>query len=240
MENITIEAFGSITKLEKLSSIKHNIISNSFVLESQEPFPGYYEKSMPRSLTPKSIFLVLKNGYDLEQVTRVSQIVREKMEKNCLPAFAEIHMTNSTYHAVRIIGLDCYYMIPDIQEAFAEEGIYFRKSKDIEKQMMIRIFKTFRVKEIKEGCYMDMDDKQMGYVELPSVPSWEKFEVLTRDVKNNLDNSNFDAALAMMYRHKGIIDLVRVYDSKIDTGRLDMIQKTYAAACLKESKETTA
>ena len=46
-ENKIIETFGSITKVEQLHTIDSNILDNTFVLETFEPFPGYHGENLP-------------------------------------------------------------------------------------------------------------------------------------------------------------------------------------------------
>ena len=53
------------------------------------------------------------------------------------------------------------------------------------------------------------------------------FKKITLDIKNNVDNINFDAAQGVFYRKCGIVDVVRIYDQDKNVERLTTLRKLY-------------
>ncbi len=237
----TIETFGYITKLETLNSIEHDTLPRSLVMESVEPFPGYYERNMPRDLTPRSIFLVLKEEHTFEEILRVCQLIKKDSQEKCNLTYAELEGKQSFYNAVRIIGLDCYMKLHFLQEKFAKYGIEFHKQKKVHSEFKIKVFKPFLIKDWGDNIYKDEENEQMAYLHLPFQISWKVFERITYAVKNNIENANFDAALAVMYRSSGIEDYIRIYDEKITPERAKSVFGFYLTEINKmESTEAMA
>ena len=52
----------------------------------------------------------------------------------------------------------------------------------------------------------------MKYFQAPMKLGWDEFEQMTMHVKRNIDDSNWDAALATIYRKTGIEDYIRIYN----------------------------
>ena len=68
----------------------------------------------------------------------------------------------------------------------------------------------------------------MKYFQVPLKLSWEEFEEMTIHVKRNIDDQNWDAALATIYRKTGIEDHIRIYnDHNSDMSALNQIRKKY-------------
>ena len=67
--DVTIETFGNILKKEQLGFIEHDILPDTCVLETIDPFPGYYGNP-PNIIKPKSIFLIIKDDFIQEDVIR--------------------------------------------------------------------------------------------------------------------------------------------------------------------------
>jgi hypothetical protein len=222
-----IETFGAITKVETLTTIEHNILPNTLVLETVEPFPGYYERTLPDELKPHTIFLITKEIYPFEDVLRACQIVNAQLDNKYNLTFAELIINNSMYTSVRIIDLDNFKIVSQLQDFLIRNGIPLRKKKAINNPAKITIHKPFIVKELKNDIYSDMENPNMFYIELPEKIDWEDFEALTRIVKNNLSNRSFDAALGVFYRKKGIIDAVRLFEAGINLDRAGVIKEKY-------------
>jgi hypothetical protein len=68
----------------------------------------------------------------------------------------------------------------------------------------------------------------MKYFQVPVKLDWDEFEEMTKHVKRNIDDTNWDAALATIYRKTGLEDHIRIYcdkDSSMET--LNKIRKKY-------------
>jgi len=70
--------------------------------------------------------------------------------------------------------------------------------------------KVFSLERLQDYFYRDLDDELTYYIEIPFHFNWNLFKKVTFNVKNNLDNSNFDAALAFVYL-KNIVEFIRIY-----------------------------
>ena len=69
----------------------------------------------------------------------------------------------------------------------------------------------------------------MFYLAIPHQLSWSLFRDVTKKVKNNIDNNNFDAALGSFYL-KDIVEFVRIYAVNLDIERLKIIRNKYVEA----------
>ena len=76
----------------------------------------------------------------------------------------------------------------------------------------IKIFKAFRLTEIAEGLYRDLNDGEKIYIHIPNSINWKRFDYITKKIKYHIKNPNFDAALGVIYRFCGPEDVIRVYD----------------------------
>ena len=227
MENLkTISTVGSITKVEMLNSLKSNILENTFVLEGAEPFPGYHGKYLPSKLTPHHIFLVTKKNHSYEEISRASVNIR----KNCNLSFgarpAELFIFNKKFYAIRIKGLESFEFIQELQKWFMAEGIFFRKPRSYSNEGVINVKKHFGLTELAEGIYKDLENSSLYYLKIPNSLSWKVFETMTIFIRNNLDNSNFDAALGVIY-FKDHMDIVRIFEKESNMDFLKKLRGMY-------------
>ena len=227
MENkIVISSFGYITKVELLNTIKTNILENTFVLESFEPFPGYHGNNLPSHFMPHHLFLATKKDYSFEQISRASQNIRS----NCKIGFgarpAELFIFNKKVPAIRIKDLESFEKIPELQKWYINEGIFFAKQKKFNNEGVIKVFKQFELDEVEEGIFIDQDEPLMTYLKVPVKLSWKVFESITYSIKNNLDGSKFDAAQGVIFI-KDVTDVVRIYSKDTDPVFLMKLRKLY-------------
>ena len=68
------------------------------------------------------------------------------------------------------------------------------------------------------------------YIQIPVLLEWDIFENMTNAIKYNLGNNKFDAALTSVYYEKGMMDLIRIYDTDTDKQRLNLILAKYMEA----------
>ncbi|MEZ5197658.1 MAG: hypothetical protein R2764_15100 [Bacteroidales bacterium] len=84
------------------------------------------------------------------------------------------------------------------------------------------------------GLYLDHEDSDMCYLQIPQNISWEDFEKITLDMKRNMEDNLFDAALATIFRKNCVIDCVRIYDHQIEREKIDKIKDKYLAEIKKQ------
>ena len=83
------------------------------------------------------------------------------------------------------------------------------------------------------GFYLDHEEPDMCYLQIPNHISWDAFAKITLDMKRNIEDNKFDAALAVIFRRNCVIDCVRIYDHQIDLSKISIIKDRY----LKEIKK---
>lgn len=229
-QKIILQRYGNLLKQESLVTMHKKTLPNTFILEAPEPFPGYfgYYSDIPSESKPLYIYLVLKQLYTLEEITRATINIKKYFATNFSAAAGTIHIYNKDYDIIRIRHLDSFDQIQDLQSCYLDEGIELKKKpKDIVGKGIIRLKKFFTLEEIQEGVYFDMDEKDHGYFSIPHKLSWKYFEDLTRKVKNNWDLSNFDAAIGHIHQDFGIIDMIRIYNPKINKEYLLGVREKY-------------
>jgi hypothetical protein len=220
-----LQSLGALLKEETLQTVDHYVVQNTLVLESLEPFPGYHGE-MPFDSKPDSIFLITEKQYLLENVFRTSQYLYNYHQFSFDSCPAEIFIHNTHLFSIRIKGLNNYSYIADLQSYLINHGISFMKKKKISAPGLIRIDKIFSLDLIEHYIYKDLDDDKTFYLEIPFHFNWNLFKKTTEHVKNNIDNSNFDAALGFIYL-KEIMDFIRIYTKNPDIKRLQGIRNKY-------------
>jgi hypothetical protein len=119
---------------------------------------------------------------------------------------------------------------------FQENGVKLANKKTFDKTGLIIINKNFNVKELEEGIYNDLEEDSKFYIELPRDLPWDTFKEFTLNIKNNIDNSDFDAAQGVFYRKREIVEVVRLYICEGQMDKIKTIQKLYKDMIQKKYK----
>lgn len=225
MKDIIIETFGHVEKRETLKSLGYK----DLVLESEHPFPGYHGTTVPDQDNPKSLFLLTKTKYTDEFLIRAVKDVKKKNNLDFDGTPGKVFYVNRMYTCIRVKDLDSYELVPEILMAFKGEGIAFLPGKTVKPYAgIMRVLKYFLLQPISDDTLQDMEFNAMKYFPVPIKLDWETFEEMTVHVKRNIDDANWDAALATIYRKTGIEDYIRIYnDQNCDMETLDKIRKKY-------------
>ena len=229
-QKIILQRYGNLLKQESLETMNDKILPNTFVLEAPEPFPGFfgYYSEIPSDSKPLYIYLVLNRLYTLEEVTRATVNIKKYFAADFNAAAGTVNIYNNTFDVIRIRHLDSYDQIQDLQSCYLDEGIEFKKKpKSIQGLAIIRLKKFFTLEEIEEGVYNDLDEKDHGYFVIPHKLTWKYFEDITKKVKNNWDQSYFDAAIGHIHQDFSIVDMIRIYNPKINNEYLLEARKKY-------------
>ena len=229
-----LETLGTIEKKEMLGPVGYK----ELVLEAYQPFPGYHGTTVPDKDTPKSLFAITRSKYTEEKLIRVTQKIKNerKMLFDATPGMVTLY--NMLNPCIRFKHLNSYTEVPEILRAFAEEGIEFMSNRNIEPYSgIIKVKKYFLVEVISPSIFLDAEDPNMFYFSIPVQLRFNQFEKITLDLKQNLEDSNFDAALGTIYRKSGLIDLIRIYADKCTPERLDLIRSKYILAIEKLLKQ---
>ncbi len=226
MSEHIIETIGHVEKKETLKSIGYS----DLVLESEHPYPGYHGTTVPDQVNPKSLFLLTRTKYADEFIIRAIKAVKKRHNFSFDGSPAKVFYQNSMVQAIRVKDLDNYQQVPDILKAFKEEGIAFLGGRNVKPYSgLIRVTKYFLLKPITDCTLQDAEVAEMKYFQSPVKLSWNEFEEMTLQIKRNVDDANWDAALATIYRKTGIEDHIRIYsDNNMDIEDLNKIRKKYA------------
>lgn len=233
--NKVIETIGSITKMESLQTLEQNVIENSLVLASVDPFPGFKLQSDSAGILnkPNSIFIALRYRYAPEKINRINKDLREKKMVERYPSFGEIITRNQILPCIRIKNLENYNIIPDIQHFYKSNDLQLMGFKRFNEIARIKIFKTFQLIEIGEGLYRDLNEGEKIYIRIPQVIHWNQFDYISKKIKFSLENRNFDAALGIIYRFCGPENVIRIYDHDKTLNRANQLKSMF----LKETKK---
>ncbi len=233
MSDRIIESVGILTKKEDLASVVSDTHSNKLVLESNKPFPGYYDRhSGPFERDPHSLFAITKLNYNDERIIRCIQAIKNdpnpKHDFDGAPGSVQIK--NESFNFVRFKLLP-YHLVGEILDLFTDNGIEFRKAKKMAQfETFIRVRKFFSMKLTLDGIFQDLTDKHTSYIVLPNNLRWKMFEKITMDIKYNIEDKNFDAAQTSVFAKEGLIDFVRIYDRDTCQGKLLHIKEKYLEA----------
>ncbi len=223
-EKYIIETLGTIEKKEKLEPIGYE----NLVLESHHPFPGYHGTTVPDVDKPMSVFLITKFDYGEDKIIRIIQKIKKSQKIKFDATPGHVFFIRDMVPCIRLKGIEDYKYIPDILQCFKDEGIAFQANKKVEPyEGLIRIKKYFILEPITDCTLKDIEVPAMTYFQIPKIVDWNSFQTMTEDIKRNIDDPNFDAALATIYRRSGLIDYIRIYDSECSQEKLDLIRKKY-------------
>lgn len=226
-QKILIETIGTIEKKEMLGPVGYA----ELVLEAFQPFPGYHGTTVPDNVEPTSLFAITRSKYTEEKVIRAIQRIKSEpgMAFDATPGMVTLY--NMLNPCIRFKNLKSYDEMPGILKAFEDDGIEFMSNRNIEPFTgIIKVKKYFLLEVVSDFIFNDVDDKYMHYFSIPVQLRFNQFEKITLDLKRNLENPNFDAALGTIFRKSGVVDMIRIYDDKGTPDRLEMIRSRYLQA----------
>ncbi|MDB4303997.1 hypothetical protein N9934_04340 [Desulfosarcina sp.] len=231
-----IETFGTISKKETLASVEEEFSNGALVLESKDPFPGYYHLTIPdqNTLIPTSIFLITRKVHNEEDIMRLSHDIRKTFNKSFDATIGEVVLFNETRQCIRVKFLQDFKDIPALVDLYRKHGIQFLKSRKVKPYYgLIKIRKYFVLETPEPGLYNDNEEPQMCYIQIPNHLKWNEFEKLTVSLKRNLEDNKFDAAIGTIYRKNCLVDIVRIYAEDIDENKVKLLKAKYVEAVKK-------
>jgi len=222
-----IETVGTITKKENLATLECET-DKALVLESLKPYPGYNGTTIPENLTPSGLFFITAKNYSGEKVIRATMAVKKKTDIIFDAAPARITLFNRMNPCVRINDLQSFKQVSQLIKLYRECGIDFKKSKKINPfDGLIIVRKYFRIEEVADAIYYDLDEHSMAYFEIPRLITWDEFEKVTFRIKPNVEYNNFDAAMGVFFTPKGVNDIVRIYHKEISLDEIKILRTKY-------------
>jgi hypothetical protein len=228
-----IQSLGYLLKKEKLANLASDRTYSELLLESLEPFPGFYEEyflpTTTREQTPRSVFMVIKN-FDVcheDDFIRMTMHIRRDHKIKFDAALSSIMLFNEPATSIRV-HMDDYSQLSELISHYKQVGVRFLPAKQLKPyQSLIKIRRYFDLMVMSEGVYKDVDKPDTYYIRVPLFMTWDEFEKATIAIRNNFDYKTYDAAQAAIYNKPGIIELVRIYDRKADLSKLESLQQKY-------------
>lgn len=228
-----LQSLGYLLKKEKLISLDTDQQFSELLLESLEPYPGFYEEYfIPTSASekkPKSVFIGIKN-FDVcheDDFIRMTMHIKRDHLIKFDAALSSIMLFNEPATSIRI-HMDDYSKLSELIKHYKQVGVKFLSSKQVKPyQSLIKIRRYFDLEIMADGIYKDMDKSDTYYLQVPLFMTWDEFEKATISIRNNFDYKTFDAAQAAIYNKPGIVELVRIYDRKTDLAKLQSLQQKY-------------
>ena len=222
------ECFGGVLKEEHLWCRSEIGMSNTCILESLVPYPGYYGPC-PHETKPNFVYLITKTKYPLEDILRASKQNKAKFPEIDI-AISDITIFDETLSSVRIGKLEDYSLVMQIQSNLSKKGIqFYKKTRDIKNvPAIIKTHKFFRLHEYCDtGVFMDMVNTNNGYFVIPDPISWDDFKTNLRHIRNNHPDYHFDAATGFFFYSSDILDFVRIYTKNNSFGFMNHLSKIY-------------
>lgn len=227
-----IQTLGIITKREKLSTAGLPSPLNELVLESIAPYPGYYEDIYAmddKKFLHKYLYLMLKSVdyFNDDHFIRVAEKIRAQGHQKFDAVLGQLFYYNQFKPCIRLKE-DDYSMLPQIIRSLAAENIEFMVSRTVEPyDSIIRIKKFIDLREVAEGVYENVSNREVSFLAIPAHLEWDAFEQITLSVKMNGRYSRFDAAAASVYYMDRILEMVRIYDWEHTLEKLKDIRREY-------------
>ncbi len=227
-QNKTMEVFSNLTKQVTVVSVEEKVLPGSLVFEALNQFPGYYHET-PTKPHPIYIYLVLDRQYPLEEVLRATQNIETEYKWNFDSGKGYMLIGSQLLNVIRLRHLSEIDLVEKIQEAYQNQGINFLMNKKLKGKLEaeVKIVKFLKLEVLGEGIYVEENDKNFGYVEIPKYLKPSAFVKVTMDVKYNWEGHEFDAASGSFFKDGKLVEFVRVLSNKIDSDYLVKIRNLY-------------
>lgn len=232
-QQVILETLGTIEKKEMLGPVGYE----ELVLEAFHPFPGYHGTTVPDKDRPKSLFAITRSKYTEEKIIRVTQKIKNDLKLKFDGTPGMVTLYNMLNPCIRFKDIQSYEEVPGILKTYKDEGLEFMSNRKIEPYSgIIKVKKYFLIHVISNCTFRDVEEPNMHYFSIPNQLRFNQFEKITLDLKRNLEDPKFDAALGTIYRKAGIVDLIRIYDENCTPERLNLIRTKYIQAISKLTK----
>lgn len=205
---------GSIRKKEFVRNARIKSMKDYMILESADPFPEVHMRHKSHFVKFYYIPIVADN---LDQDIKIAaQSAENRLGEELASALGDITIGDTTYHTIRLRNVPSQ-SLPSIVKAYEYEGLTpVAPGNNIRDYAFIQIDKFFHLEEIEEGIFVDLDDPQIGYVEIPERLEWDQLETITGKVKDEITHTNFDRALGTISKHGENTEVIRIYSPDME------------------------
>lgn len=228
-QNKQMEVFANLTKQVTIVSVEDKVLPGSLVFEALNQFPEYYHEA-PIPAQPIYIYLVLERQYPLEEVLRATQsIEKEYTNWSFDSGKGYMHIGSQLLNVIRLRHLPEIELVEKIQAAYQKHGIRFLMNKKLQGKLEaeVKIVKFLNLEKLSDGIYVEVEDHNFGYIEIPKYLKYDAFIKVTMDVKYNWDGHEFDAASGSFFKDGKLTEFVRILSSKNDEEYLSGLRNLY-------------
>ena len=222
-----IRVCGSVIKKESICLLKDHILENTVVAEADYPYSRYYGE-VPEKPQPNSLFLFTRIFYTLEEVLRFNRQIDSCYAKNVDIATSVLDFGQQCYPAIRIKNFPDYEHLEELQQCFIKLNVHFIRKVKISETAKVKTNKCFALKRVKDGIYIDMEEKDKGYIEVNRILNEEQFEDLLTKTRNNANCRLFDAAKCGIIQNSNLTEMVRIFSEKLDISMLECVQREFS------------
>lgn len=224
-----MEVFANLTKKVTVVAVEEKVHQGSLVFEALNQFPGYYHEG-PLPARPFYIYLVLDRQYPLEEILRATQnIEKEYNDWSFDSGKGYMNIGSQLLNVIRLRHLPELDLVEKIQDAYMKQGIQFLMNKRLQGKIEaeVKIVKFLNLDKLGEGLYIETQDKDFGYIEIPHYLKQDDFIRVSMDVKYNWDGHEFDAASGSFYRDGKLTEFIRIFSNTIDKEYLSDLRSLY-------------
>ena len=223
-----MEVFMNLTKNDTVVAVENKIVPSSLVLDSLNPFPGYYHET-PTHPQHIYIYMVLDRQYPLEEILRATQNIEKEYSWDFDAGKGYLTIGTENFNAIRMRHLPQIDLVEKIQNAYINQGIGFLLNSKTKGQLnvQVKIVKFSTLEEIGKHIYISLKESGFAYIEIPRYLNSEDFTNVSIDVKYNWDGHEFDAACGSFYSNGKLYEVIRIRSDKIDLEYLSKVRKLY-------------
>ncbi|HDZ40705.1 MAG TPA: hypothetical protein ENH59_03370 [Bacteroidetes bacterium] len=227
MEHNRLFSIGTVTKKDSIILNDRIDDRSALVFIAEHPYSGYYGTTVPDKKEPQSMYLVTDQNYDDDRIIRTIQAIKTHFKYDFDAVPGTISFLNKHLGVIRVRCVS-YEHVPALLMAFRKEGLEFMSHRKFPPfEGIIRVTKYFKTEEAEKGIFFDLENPFFAYLHIDRHMDWNTFEKIYRDVRNNITEFSFDAALATMYDEKGLIDFIRIYDEKSSLEKLRTVYRKF-------------
>jgi len=223
--------YGTILKREVLVNASFQNLTEHLVLESDDPFPGYYcSEKHPADISckEKSYYLPVQSlscCHD-DDVCRVSLEVLNVLNVQACPS--QITLMGKYVRAIRVKGLGDK-SLTRVTEIFTNNGIHFFSNRKVPVYLCYIYLKAFfEVIKIDTGIFQNQLSPEIYYLIIPEKMEWKLFEKLITYQKSQSIFKNYDAAIGYWMEKPAFTDFLRIYGKSLTIKQLDEIKNTFS------------
>mgnify|MGYP000735597545 CR=1 FL=1 len=210
-EKLLLEITGYIVKEELVKDLNNFDFGDVAVFEVENYYPGYY-RGLIYDEKPNFIYIKTTEYYSYETIKRVERNLKSQFDFPFDLAFASLNLFNEDTPCIRVKYLNTFDDLKKLMTALKQTELKLAKlDRTFQDKAIIKTDKVFLLDQVEDSIFMDMEERENGYIILPKHMSWKEFEKLSLTVKYNWDGQSFDAAQGIFKRHQGIQDVARIY-----------------------------